>query len=161
MLVLFCLLQLPTTSAHYSRYPSRVVSARAVFGAPLLAAGRQSGTQKGTHCIADWNRHGYIILRQVLNWEHLPSLCRSYYGWFYRRQYLDCDVGYCRSKRRKSKARNFGLIGMAFGLGFILGPFIGGKLADPTIVSWFTNATPFWFAAILSTVNILPCYLAL
>lgn len=55
----------------------------------------------------------------------------------------------------KSKARNFGLIGMAFGLGFILGPFIGGKLADPTIVSWFTNATPFWFAAILSTVNIL------
>ncbi|MBP9773498.1 MAG: MFS transporter [Candidatus Peribacteraceae bacterium] len=54
-----------------------------------------------------------------------------------------------------SRARNFGLVGMAFGLGFILGPFIGGKLADPTIVSWFNDATPFWFAAILSTINIL------
>lgn len=55
----------------------------------------------------------------------------------------------------KSRARNFGLVGMAFGLGFILGPFIGGKLADPSIISWFNDATPFWFAAILSTINIL------
>lgn len=31
----------------------------------------------------------------------------------------------------KEKTRNFGLIGMAFGLGFILGPFIGGKLTEP------------------------------
>ncbi|MBI1804618.1 MAG: MFS transporter [Ignavibacteriae bacterium] len=54
-----------------------------------------------------------------------------------------------------SRARNFGLIGMAFGLGFILGPFFGGKLADPQTVSWFNYATPFWFAAILSFVNVL------
>lgn len=53
------------------------------------------------------------------------------------------------------KARNFGLIGMAFGLGFILGPFIGGKLADPATVSWFTSATPFWAAALLASANIL------
>ncbi len=55
----------------------------------------------------------------------------------------------------KEKAKNFGLVGMAFGLGFILGPYIGGKLADPTIVSWFNHATPFWFAAILATLNII------
>lgn len=55
----------------------------------------------------------------------------------------------------KSKVRNFGLIGMAFGLGFIIGPYIGGKLADPSIVSWFTAATPFWFAGILTCVNIV------
>lgn len=54
----------------------------------------------------------------------------------------------------KEKAKNFGLIGMAFGLGFILGPYIGGKLADPTLVSWFTHSTPFWFAALLTLVNI-------
>ena len=34
----------------------------------------------------------------------------------------------------ESKTRNFGLIGMAFGLGFIIGPYIGGKLADPGVV---------------------------
>jgi len=55
----------------------------------------------------------------------------------------------------KSKAANFGLIGMAFGFGFIIGPFIGGKLADSSLVSWFDFATPFWFAALLSMLNIL------
>ncbi len=54
----------------------------------------------------------------------------------------------------KSKARNFGLIGMAFGVGFVIGPYVGGKLADPNILSWFTFATPFWFAAALSIVNV-------
>lgn len=55
----------------------------------------------------------------------------------------------------KEKAHNFGLIGMAFGLGFIVGPYVGGKLADPAVVSWFTYATPFWFASILSLLNII------
>ncbi|MBI2660850.1 MFS transporter [Candidatus Woesearchaeota archaeon] len=54
-----------------------------------------------------------------------------------------------------AKAKNFGLIGMAFGLGFILGPLIGGKLADSSLVSWFNYATPLWFAASLSFVNIV------
>lgn len=54
----------------------------------------------------------------------------------------------------KNRAKNFGLVGMAFGLGFILGPFIGGKLADPSVVSWFNASTPFWFAAGLSIVNV-------
>ncbi len=54
----------------------------------------------------------------------------------------------------KSKAKNFGLIGMTFGFGFVIGPYIGGKLADPSIVSWFDFTTPFWFAAILSLINI-------
>ena len=53
----------------------------------------------------------------------------------------------------EDRAKNFGLLGAAFGLGFILGPFIGGKLADPTLVSWFDATTPFWFAAILAALN--------
>ncbi len=60
----------------------------------------------------------------------------------------------------KSKAKNFGMVGAAFGLGFILGPFIGGKLADPGIVSWFNTATPFWFAAILTTLNLVFVFVA-
>lgn len=55
----------------------------------------------------------------------------------------------------ESKAKNFGLIGMAFGLGFIIGPFIGGKLGDSNVISWFNYSTPFWFAAILSLVNLI------
>lgn len=59
----------------------------------------------------------------------------------------------------KSKVKNFGLIGMAFGLGFIAGPFIGGKLADPSVLPWFDFTTPFWFAALLSLGNMLLLWL--
>lgn len=54
----------------------------------------------------------------------------------------------------RSKPRNFGLVSMAFGLGFILGPTLGGILADPTVLSWFTPSTPFWFTAVLTLVNL-------
>lgn len=56
---------------------------------------------------------------------------------------------------REDKAKNFGLVGMMFGLGFILGPYIGGKLSDPHLASWFNFATPFFFAALLSACNML------
>jgi len=59
------------------------------------------------------------------------------------------------SSDEKSRAKNFGMVGAAFGLGFILGPYIGGKLADPSILSWFNAATPFWFAAILTGINLI------
>ncbi|MDX2247246.1 MAG: MFS transporter [Bacteroidia bacterium] len=55
----------------------------------------------------------------------------------------------------KSKTQNFGLVGMAFGIGFILGPAIGGILADNTVVSWFDHSTPFWFTAGITVVNML------
>lgn len=55
----------------------------------------------------------------------------------------------------KSRAKNFGLIGVAFGLGFIVGPYLGGKLSDPSLVSWFSYATPFWFSAALCAFNTL------
>lgn len=52
------------------------------------------------------------------------------------------------------RAKTFGLMGAVFGLGFILGPFIGGKLADPHVYHGFGAATPFWFAAILALTNV-------
>lgn len=55
----------------------------------------------------------------------------------------------------ESKTKNFGLVGMAFGLGFILGPTIGGILADETVYSGFSHATPFWFTAILTLLNLI------
>ena len=54
----------------------------------------------------------------------------------------------------QSKAKNFGLVGMAFGLGFIIGPVLGGVLSDDSLVSWFSFSTPFLLAAGLALVNI-------
>ena len=45
---------------------------------------------------------------------------------------------------RDDRARFFGYIYMAVSLAYIVGPLAGGKLAEPSVVSWFTDATPFW-----------------
>lgn len=55
----------------------------------------------------------------------------------------------------QEKAANFGLIGAAFGIGFVLGPAIGGLAAEISI------AAPFWIAAALSAGNALFGYFVL
>ena len=55
--------------------------------------------------------------------------------------------------RPEDRTKNFALIGASFGVGFIIGPFLGGVLADRSVVSWFSASTPFWFAAILAAAN--------
>ena len=54
-----------------------------------------------------------------------------------------------------ARTKNFGFVGMAFGLGFILGPALGGLLADSSVVSWFNSSTPFWFTTIITFINII------
>lgn len=51
------------------------------------------------------------------------------------------------------RARNFGLIGLAFGLGFIFGPVLGGILSDASVVPWFSAQFPFYVAAGLAFIN--------
>jgi DHA1 family tetracycline resistance protein-like MFS transporter len=55
----------------------------------------------------------------------------------------------------ETRAKNFGLVGAAFGLGFIIGPAIGGLLAG-----WGIRA-PFYAAAILCLLNTLYGYFVL
>lgn len=40
--------------------------------------------------------------------------------------------------------RFFGYVYMSSSLAYVAGPLLGGKLADPAIVSWFNPALPFW-----------------
>ena len=62
-----------------------------------------------------------------------------------------------------NRQKNFGLLGAAFGLGFIIGPYLGGKLSEPgvsfyglfTTPSWFSATTPFWFATGLCVLNVV------
>lgn len=67
----------------------------------------------------------------------------------------------------KTRTRNFGLIGAMFGIGFVLGPYIGGRLSAGgtpfinvfgfqalTTPEWFSPATPFWFATIVALINV-------
>lgn len=53
------------------------------------------------------------------------------------------------------RTKNFGLVGAAFGIGFVLGPTIGGLLADGDLVSWFSPTVPLLFVAGLTVLNII------
>jgi len=55
---------------------------------------------------------------------------------------------------KESRVKNFGMLGAIFGFCFILGPFIGGKLSDPSVVSFFSYETPFIVAGALSLINL-------
>lgn len=55
----------------------------------------------------------------------------------------------------ENKARRFALLGSSFGFGFTVGPFVGGKLLDPEVASWFGYDTPFMAAGLMCIVNLL------
>ena len=55
----------------------------------------------------------------------------------------------------EDRAKNFGLIGAAFGLGFIIGPVLGGVLGH------YGSRVPFYAAAVLCMVNFLYGYFIL
>lgn len=63
----------------------------------------------------------------------------------------------------KDRTKRFALIGAAFGTGFVLGPYLGAKLGSAGVSffglfqtpHWFNPATPFWFTAALSLINLM------
>jgi DHA1 family tetracycline resistance protein-like MFS transporter len=55
----------------------------------------------------------------------------------------------------ENRSKRIGLIGAAFGVGFVLGPAIGG------ILSHFSVVAPFWFSAILSILNAIVMWIVL
>ncbi len=127
------------------------------FGAPLLGAlsdrfGRKPllllsliGTSIGFCLFAagvHWTRLSLLFLSRVLDGFTGGNLSIAV-----------AAVADLSDARRKS--RNFGLIGMAYGLGFILGPFLGGKLTDATLIPGATQTTPFLFAAALTLLNLI------
>ncbi|WP_187429435.1 Tetracycline resistance protein, class C [Roseobacter fucihabitans] len=57
--------------------------------------------------------------------------------------------------RPEDRAANFGLVGAAFGLGFVLGPLLGGFLAE------YGTRAPFYAAAALAALNALFGYFVL
>ncbi len=54
----------------------------------------------------------------------------------------------------ENRAKNFGLIGAAFGIGFVVGPALGGYIAH----IFDSAASPFWVASILGVINIISVY---
>ena len=56
------------------------------------------------------------------------------------------------SSTPEDRAKNFGIIGSAFGFGFVIGPAIGGVLSKISLQA------PFWFSAGIALTGVLCCY---
>lgn len=57
------------------------------------------------------------------------------------------------STKPEERAKVFGFLGAAFGLGFIIGPFLGGILSSPSVLPFFSSHTPFIFSGFLALIN--------
>lgn len=61
------------------------------------------------------------------------------------------------------RTARFALIGAMFGIGFVMGPYLGARLSSPGVSffglfdtpTWFGSATPFYFTTLLSAINTL------
>lgn len=52
------------------------------------------------------------------------------------------------TSKEREKTKNFALLGMSWGSGFVLGPYLGGKLTV------WGHSAPFWVAAVLCMLNL-------
>lgn len=55
---------------------------------------------------------------------------------------------------KENKPRRFSLFSASLGLGFTVGPFLGGKLADPSLASWCGYATPFVASSMMCLLSL-------
>jgi DHA1 family tetracycline resistance protein-like MFS transporter len=127
------------------------------FAAPILGQfADRFGRKKVLAFSISGTAIGYILFAIGLATRNIPLLFASrLLDGFTGGNISVAQAGIADISTPKNRARNFGFIGIAFGLGFILGPYIGGKLADPSIVSWFNAQTPFYFTALISLINVI------
>lgn len=134
------------------------------FGAPLL--GRLSdnrGRKKILSLSLFGSFLGYLIFAAGIYWSSLGLLFFSRVIDGFTGGNISVAMASIAdiSEDEKAKVRNFGMIGAAFGLGFIIGPAIGGLLSDTHISPYFTTITPFLAAAIFSLANLVLIYFKL
>lgn len=100
---------------------------------------------------------GYFLCGLAIKWHHLSLF---FFGRFVTGLAAG-NMSVCLativdlSPTEKKKVRYFSYGSALAGVMFVLGPFIGGKFADPTISSWFTPAFPMWVGGILAILNLI------
>ncbi len=98
----------------------------------------------------------YVLFALGIWWRNIPLLFISrFFAGITGGNIVVAQAAIADLTIPENRSRNFGMIGAAFGLGFIIGPYIGGKLSDPTFIAGLTPASPFWFAAGLALINTL------
>ncbi|HYB44604.1 MAG TPA: MFS transporter [Candidatus Methylomirabilis sp.] len=90
----------------------------------------------------------YALIATALGLTNLPLLCLSLFlAGLGEANVVTAQSAISDVVTKADRTRFFGYIYMAASLAYIVGPLAGGKLAEPSLGSWFGNATPFWLVA--------------
>lgn len=158
---------MPVLPAYLEQLTGGTVSEAAVDGGWLLLvyAGMQFLFAPLIGNLSDRFGRRPVLLASVLTFAIDNLICAlavSYWMLFVGRvlagisgaSFATCSAFIADVSDDRNRAKNFGLIGMAFGTGFVLGPVIGGFLGE------LGPRVPFFGAAALSFANFLvACFL--
>jgi MFS family permease len=153
------LFQVTSDLAHRARIVGFLIAAypfAQFFGAPLLGALSDRHGRKPVLMLSlAGTAIGYLLFGLGILWGNLLLVfgARALAG-FMGGNIATANSAAADMSTPANKVRNFGIVNAAYGLGFILGPYTGGKLSDPSVLSWFTFTTPFWVAAAVTVANI-------
>lgn len=87
----------------------------------------------------------FMAMAPTLFWLFIGRIVAGIFG----ASFTTCSAYIADVSTQENRAQNFGLIGAAFGLGFIIGPVMGGLLGE------IGPRVPFYAAAILTAVNVV------
>jgi len=152
---------IPVTTELISQLKGISANAASPYGAYLLAAyaGMQFIFSPIIGNLSDKYGRRPVLLLALLGFgfDYIIQAVAPAYGWLFVGRAVAGITGasfttasaYIAdiSTDATDRAKNFGMIGAAFGLGFMLGPALGGFLS-----SWGIRA-PFWGAAVLCLLN--------
>jgi DHA1 family tetracycline resistance protein-like MFS transporter len=158
---------MPVLPAYLEQLTGGSVSEAAVDGGWLLLvyAGMQFLFAPLIGNLSDRFGRRPILLASVLTFAIDNFICAiaiSYWMLFVGRvlagisgaSFATCSAYIADISNDDNRSKNFGLIGMAFGTGFVLGPVIGGFLGE------FGPRVPFYGAAAVSLINfVLACFM--
>jgi MFS transporter, DHA1 family, tetracycline resistance protein len=129
-----------------------------LFGAPLLGQlSDRYGRKKIILMSLCGTTIGYVITALTTSMQQVSGIflgllvCGFFEGNVAIAQSVIADLTH--RQEREHKAAHFGWINLFVTFGFIIGPLMGGQLADKSLVPWFTFSTPFWIAALMTLIG--------
>lgn len=127
------------------------------FSSPLLGAisdckGRKKTLILGT--FLGFLGYGFALVALLINSLSLLFLYRILVGIASGTTPV-AQAAISDTSTKENKARRFSFFNASLGLGFTIGPFLGGTLADPTLTSWTGYLTPFMAACLMSLIGLI------
>ena len=131
------------------------------FGAPVLGAlsdrvGRRPVllASLGAGCV------GYALIAAAVDMQSLWLLCvASFFGGLTEANISIAQSSIADTASPADRNRLFGYVYLSASMAYVIGPLVGGQLANSNLVSWFHYQTPFIAAGILVFFTLVAMFL--